>query len=180
MAALRKASAYSKKKMRPYTRKSSKRKRAYIKAIPALRIVKYNMGNKKDNVAGKHEHMVKLVAEEKAQMRDNALEACRTIINKTMEKYAPGEFYFVIKVYPHHILRENKTAAGAGADRLSSGMKHSFGITVGRAAVVSKGKEIFCISCTTEKVARIARSALVKTKSKVPFRNKIIFEKLEN
>jgi large subunit ribosomal protein L10e len=179
MASLRKASAYSKKKTRPYTRKSSKRKRAYIKAVPAIRIVKYNMGNKKDAVAGKHEYVVKLVADEKALMRDNALESCRTIINKTMEKDAPGEFYFVIKVYPHHILRENKTAAGAGADRLSSGMKHSFGITVGRAAIISKGKEIFYISCTTEKVARIARAALAKAKPKVPFKNKILFEKLK-
>jgi len=179
MASLRKASAYSRKKVRPYTRKSSKRKRAYIKAVPALRIVKYNMGNAQDSVSGKHKYAVRMVANEKAQMRDNALESCRTLINKTLDKDAQGEYYFVIRVYPHHILRENKTAAGAGADRLSSGMKHSFGISAGRAAIVGKGKEIFYISCTTEKVARVARSALIKAKSNVPFKNKIFFGKIE-
>ena len=124
--------------------------------------------------------VMKLVAEEKAQMRDNSLEACRMIINKSMDLSAPGEYYFVIKTYPHHILRENKAAGGtAGADRLSHGMKHSFGVTVGRAAIVNAGKEVFEISCVTEKGAQAAKKALRKVKAKIPFRNRIIFEKLE-
>lgn len=178
MASLRKASAYSKGRTRPYTRKSSVKKRSYIKAVPANKIVKYNLGNIKDYLAGKHTYIVRMISEEKVVMRDNALEACRTLVNKTMEKEAPGNFYFVIKVFPHHILRENKTAAGAGADRLSSGMKHSFGITVGRAAILKPGKEILFISCANEKVAQIAKRALGKVKSKVPCRNRIIFEKV--
>jgi ribosomal protein L16/L10AE len=44
---------------------------------------------------------------------------------------------------PHHTLRENPLAAGAGADRLSTGMKHSFGKTIGTACQVHKGKVIF-------------------------------------
>src|SRR3989344_5854923 len=139
--ALRKASAYSKKKVRPYTRRSSKRKKAFIKAVPPNKIVKYNMGSMKDNIQGKHNYVVSLVTEEKIQIRDNSLESCRVLINKNLDKHIPGNYYFVIKTYPHHILRENKTAAGAGADRLSSGMTHSFGITVGRAAIVPKEKE---------------------------------------
>ncbi|MBU0466938.1 MAG: 50S ribosomal protein L16 [Nanoarchaeota archaeon] len=177
--ALRKASSYSKKRVRPYTRKSSKRKKAYIKAIPVLKIVKYNMGDKKGFTDGKHKYNVTLVSTEKAQMRDNALESCRTTINKTLDKEIPGNYYFIIKVYPHHILRENKTAAGAGADRLSSGMKHSFGVAAGRAAIINKGKEIFFVSCTTEKAARVVRAALTKVKPKVPFKNRIVFEKVE-
>ncbi|MBS3077703.1 50S ribosomal protein L16 [Candidatus Pacearchaeota archaeon] len=180
MAALRKASAYSRKRVRPFTRKSAKKNRSYIKAVPPLRIVKYNMGDQQGAVNGKHKYIVKLVAEEKAQMRDNSLEACRMIINKSMDLSAPGEYYFVIKTYPHHILRENKAAGGtAGADRLSHGMKHSFGVTVGRAAIVNAGKEVFEISCVTEKGAQAAKKALRKVKAKIPFRNRIIFEKLE-
>jgi len=137
------------------------------------------MGNKKAFSDGEHGFVVKLVSSEKAQMRDNALESCRTSINKILDKEIPGNYYFIIKVYPHHILRENKTAAGAGADRLSSGMKHSFGVTVGRAAIVYPGKEIFFVSCTNEKAARIARDTLMKVKPKVPFKSKIIFEKVE-
>jgi large subunit ribosomal protein L10e len=83
-----------------------------------------------------------------------------------------------VKIYPHHILRENKTAAGAGADRLSSGMKHSFGVTIGRAAIVNSGKEIFFISCKDEKTAQIAKKALATIKAKIPCSSRIVFEKL--
>lgn len=180
MVALRKASAYSKKRVRPYTRKSAKKNRAYIKTVPPLRIVKYNMGDQRGSLTGKHKYIVTLVAEEKAQMRDNALEACRMLVNKSMDKDAPGEYYFAVKTYPHHILRENKAAGGAaGADRLSHGMKHSFGVTIGRAAIINPGKEVFEISCTTEKVAQAAKVALTKIKAKIPFRNRIIFQKLQ-
>jgi len=177
--ALRKASAYSKKKVRPYTRRSSKRKKAFIKAVPPNKIVKYNMGSMKDNIQGKHNYVVSLVTEEKIQIRDNSLESCRVLINKNLDKHIPGNYYFVIKTYPHHILRENKTAAGAGADRLSSGMTHSFGITVGRAAIVPKGKDLFVITCPDEKAARIARDTLTKVKSKIPCKSRIIFQKIE-
>lgn len=179
MVALRKASAYSKKRVRPYTRKSAKKNRSYIRAVPPLRIVKYNMGDQQGSIKGKHNYVVTLVAEEKAQMRDNALEACRMLVNKSMDRDAPGQYYFSVKTYPHHILRENKAAGGAaGADRLSHGMKHSFGVTIGRAAIINPGKEVFEITCTSEKVAQIARDSLAKVKSKIPFRNRIIFHKL--
>jgi len=179
MASLRKASSYSKKKVRPYTRKSSKRKKAFIKTIPQNKIVKYTMGDKKGNVAGKHKFEVSLISTEKIQIRDNALESCRQLVNKTLEKAVPGNFYFVVKVYPHHIIRENKIAAGAGADRLSSGMRHSFGVTSGRSAIVSPGKVIFYVSCTDEKAARAAKNTLAKVKAKVPCKSKIVFEKVE-
>ena len=45
MASLRKAAAYSKKHARPFTRKSKSRKKAYIKTIPGIRIVKFDMGD---------------------------------------------------------------------------------------------------------------------------------------
>src|SRR3989338_10509290 len=178
MAALRKASSHSKKIVRPYTRKSKSKQKAYIKAVPPLKIVKFEMGNASAFQQGKHIYSVSLIAEERVQLRDNAIESCRTLIVKDLERDVPGLFYFVIKVYPHHILRENKTAAGAGADRLSSGMKHSFGITIGRAAIVDAGKDIFFISCVDEASARVARASLNKIKSKVPCRTRMVFEKL--
>ena len=176
--ALRKASAYSKKKVRPYTRKSTKKKKAFIKAIPQIKIAKYNMGDRKSSDEGKHPFTVILYSEEKIQIRDTALEACRMAINKSLDKQAPGEYYFVVKVYPHHILRENKIASGAGADRLSSGMTRSFGVAMGRAAIVNSGKEIFFVSCKTEKAARIARDSLAMIKSKIPCRSRIVFTKV--
>lgn len=130
---------------------------------------------------GKHPFTVKLITEEKVQIRDNALEACRMLINKLLDRNALGQYYFAVKVYPHHILRENKSAGGgvAGADRISSGMKHSFGTAIGRAAIANAGKDIFFVSCENEKAARTARDALTHVKAKIPSRTKVIFEKVK-
>ncbi len=176
--ALRKASAYSKKKARPFTRRSRSRQKAYIKTVPGIKIAKFQMGSQKAYEGGKHPYIIRLISDERIQIRDNALEACRMYINKVLDREALGQYFLAVKVYPHHILRENKTAAGAGADRLSSGMKHSYGITIGRAAIVNAGKEVFFVSCENEKSARVARGALQDIKAKLPCRSRVIFEKV--
>ena len=177
--ALRKASSYSRKKVRPFTRRSRSKQKAYIKTVPPIKIAKFSMGNLKAYQEGKHAFGVRLIADEKVQIRDNSLEACRMFVSKVLDRDALGQYYFAVKVYPHHILRENKTAAGAGADRLSSGMKHSYGISIGRAAIVNAGKEVFFVSCENEKTARIARDALQEIKAKLPCRSRILFEKVK-
>ena len=45
MAALRKANAYSKRIVVPFTRISKKKNKAYIKTVPPQKIVKFTMGN---------------------------------------------------------------------------------------------------------------------------------------
>lgn len=179
--ALRKALSYSKKKTRPFTRKSRDKAKAYIKTIPFSKVTKFNSGNQKDFDSGKHKYSVKLIAEGKVLIRDNALESCRTLVNKILEAEAPGQFFMAIKVYPHHFLRENKSAGGvAGADRISTGMTQSFGVVIGRAAIVAPGKDIVFVSCLDERCAQIARRALVAIKAKVPGSTRIVFEKVDN
>jgi large subunit ribosomal protein L10e len=174
--ALRKASTYSKKFARPYTRNSRKKNRAYIKTIPQVKIAKYNLGDQKAYQLGKHKFFVRLLADEDIQIRDNALEAGRMHVHKVLEEKTPGQYFFVVKVHPHHLLRNNKTAAGAGADRMSTGMSHSFGTVEGRAALVKKGKQIFMVSCENEQAARVARAALETIRAKMPCATKISFE----
>ena len=176
--ALRKASSYSKRFARPFTRKSSKKNRAYIKTVPFSKIVKFRMGDDKGLSTGKHSYVVRLITEEGVQIRDNALEAGRMWIHKILEAKVPGQYYFVVKVFPHHMQRENKTAAGAGADRMSTGMTQSFGVVIGRAALVPAGKEIFFVSCANEKAARVARETLISIKSKLPCKSRVSFEKV--
>ena len=175
--ALRKASSYSRKKARPYTRNSKSKAKAYIKTVPIVKIAKYTSGSARDFEENKHPYVVKLMSDEAIQIRDNALEAARMYLVKMMDRGALGQYFLSVKVHPHHMLRENKTAAGAGADRLSSGMTHSFGITIGRAAIVTPGTEIFMISVPNEKAARDARDALVSVSSKMPCRGRIVFER---
>ncbi len=180
MASLRKASAYSKKRVRPFTRKSGQKSKAFIKTIPPSNIVKFEMGNAGAYKNRKHKFHVGLICEEKIQIRDNALESARQLLNKMLDTELQGQYYFVVKVYPHHILRENKAAAGAGADRISSGMTHSYGVNIGRAAIVNPGTEIFFVSCENEKGARFVRNSLGAVKSKIPCRSRIVFEKVSN
>ena len=178
MVGLRKASAYSKKIARPFTRKSGTKSKSYIKTVPPNKIVKFNMGDQKAYRDGKHKFEVKFIATEKAQVRDNALEAARLLMNKVLDRKIQGQYYFAVKIFPHHILRENKTAAGAGADRLSSGMKHSFGINIGRAAIVHPGQVMFFVSALNDKAAREAREVLNSVKPKIPCRGRVIMEKI--
>jgi len=146
--------------------------------VPENKIVKFNMGEQKDYQKGKHKFEIKFVASEKAQVRDNALEASRLLLNKVLDRKIQGEYFFSVKVFPHHILRENKQAAGAGADRLSSGMQHSFGVNIGRAAIVHPGSVIFFVSTTDERTARVARETLNSVKTKIPCRGRVVMEKV--
>lgn len=139
MAKLRKWSAYRNLE-RPYTRFSKYRKKGFVKARPGKKIIKYDMGNLEAGMEG-FPITLKLISKDDAQIRTNSLEAARIAILKRVEKkFGRNGFYFKIKAIPHHVLRENPLAAGAGADRLSTGMKHSFGKTIGTACQVTKGK----------------------------------------
>ncbi len=176
---LRKALSYSKKGARPYTRNSRRKDKSYIKTVPYSKIVKFNSGTRKDYDAGKYAYTVSLASEQNVQVRDNALEACRMLLTKQMDESSPGQYFLLVKVHPHHLLRENKSAAAvAGADRISTGMTQSFGVVIGRAAIVRPGQQMFSVSCATEKGAQVAKAAMIMIKSKVPCKTRVVFEKL--
>jgi large subunit ribosomal protein L10e len=178
--ALRKASAYSRKMARPFTRNSRSKARAYIKTVPGVKIAKYVGGMQKDFESGKHPFAIRLITgTQRIQIRDNAIEAARMFVIKMLEENAPGQYFLVVKVHPHHMQRENKSAGGmAGADRISSGMTQSYGQVIGRAALVKPGQEIFFISCANDKAARIARDALIDVKPKIPGGTRVVFEQI--
>jgi large subunit ribosomal protein L10e len=173
MATLRKANAYSKKKVTPFTRNSKKKKKAYIKTIPPSKIVKFEMGKKN---LKKFKHNLKMISTEKVQIRHNALEACRQYINKKLDNEFIGQYFFKIIPYPHHIQRENKMLTGAGSDRMQTGMQLSFGKTTGKAAILKKESAIFFVAVENEKAIQFTRKIFKQIKSKVPCKTKIIYE----
>jgi large subunit ribosomal protein L10e len=181
MAKLRKASAYSKRYARPYTRKSKSRTKSYVKTVPNSKIVKFDMGKIKNFVKGEFPFQLIVTSDEKVtvQIRDNAIEACRQTIQREIDKPLMSQFYIGIRIVPHHILRENKMLTGAGADRMQSGMKHSYGKSVGRAAFVKPGKEIFIIAVKDEKGVKLVREAIRKIKPKLACKVKVKVVKQE-
>lgn len=173
--ALRKAASYSKRYTRPYTRNSRRKNKAYIKTIPYTKVAKFTIGDQKGFREGKHKFSVALVATRQIQIRDTAIEAGRMHVHKMLDEQIPGEYFMSVKIHPHHFLRNNKTSGVAGADRLSTGMSHSFGVIEGRAALLPANKEIFFVSCKDEKGARITRDAMESIRAKMPGATKIVF-----
>ncbi len=174
--ALRKAAAYTKRKVVPFTRTSKKRTKSFVKTIPPSKIVKFEMGNSKGYGEGAFPYKVTVVAAENAQIRHNALEACRQFVNKKLEKEFPKQYFFKIVPFPHHIQRENKMLTGAGSDRMQTGMQLSYGKPSGKSAILKKGSEIFIVAVVSEKALRFAVNALKKVKPKIACKVRYIYE----
>jgi len=171
MAKLRKWCAYRTIE-RPYTRFSKYRKKAFVKSRPGKRVIKFDMGDVK---GGFHQFPVvlKLISKEVGLARANAIEAARIAALRELEgKLGRLAFYFQIKMVPHHAIRENPLAAGAGADRLSTGMKHSFGKIIGTATRVEPQKELMIVYLSKEH-EETGRNALKKASKKLPLRTTI-------
>ncbi|RLG15353.1 50S ribosomal protein L16 [Candidatus Pacearchaeota archaeon] len=174
--ALRKASAYSKKKVVPYTRVSKKKQKSFIKTVPPQKIVKFSMGDESSFTKGKFPHQLTLISEERVQIRDHALEACRQYLNKKLDKEFSGQYLFRVLPFPHHIQRENRMLTGAGADRMQTGMQLAFGKAVGKAAIVKAGGGIFFIAVSNIKAVKFVRRLFKDIKSKLPCKTKVLYE----
>lgn len=168
MARIRKGNAYRKIE-RPYTRKSKYKAHNFVRAQPSSKIIRYVMGNCKK----KFDTTVNLITTESIQLRHNSIESARQTCNRFLEEnFGKDGYHYVIRMYPHHILRENPLAAGAGADRMSTGMKHSFGKSISIAAQVFAGKTIMCVDVPESGIVK-ARRALKKASYKMACRTKI-------
>jgi len=175
--ALRKAGAYSKKYARPYTRKSKVKSKSYIKTVPNSKIVKFRMGDIEGFQKNKFPIILNIKSREKIQIRDNSIEAARQFLNRHLVDNLGKDFYFEVKIYPHHILRENKMLTGAGSDRMQTGMAHSFGKTIGRAALVKQNQILFIIAVKTQKGELDARKMISSIKSRLPC--SVLVEKIQ-
>lgn len=155
MATLRKGKCYT-HITRPYTRKSKVKAKAYIKTIPPSKLVRFDMGDSKKDF----DYEVALIAKENGQIRHNALESARQVVNRRLQnELGQKSYYFRLLLYPHHILRENKMLSGAHADRLQTGMAHSFGRTAGLAVQAKKGKTLFIVRVSSAGIEQ-AKKAL--------------------
>ena len=153
---------YRRIKGQAYTR------RKYTGGVPNNRIMRFHMGNRKAAEADDFPVVLHLSVDEGCQVRHTALEAARVISNATIRAAAGQEGYALrVHVYPHHILRENKQATGAGADRVSQGMRCAFGKNVGTAARCKRDTTVISIS-TDAKHFLSAKDALRKASMKIP------------
>lgn len=172
MAGLRKGHCYSHVK-RSYTRKSKVKGKDYIKTIPTNKIIRYYMGDQKK----KFDYRLILVSRQEVQVRHNALESCRLVVNRKLSTSLGLDYLFVLRIYPHHILRENRMLTGAGADRMQQGMQKAFGQPIGLAAQLKKGQAVFSVDVAKEKID-IAKDALKRATHRMPGQYAVKIEKI--
>ncbi|MBS3137277.1 50S ribosomal protein L16 [Candidatus Woesearchaeota archaeon] len=174
MARARKAVAYRRIK-RPYTRKSKYRELSYVRASPVSKVVRYDMGETKK----KFPITLELISDANLQIRHNAIESARLTGNRLLEKkLGKNGFFMQLRMFPHHILRENPLASGAGADRMSTGMARSYGKAIGIAAQITQGKVLFVVG-VEEKDIEIGKKALLRAQYKLPCHCRIVMRKNE-
>ncbi len=168
MARLRKFSAYQNLE-RPYTRISKYTKKNFVRGgFPHKKIVRFNMGTEK-----KYAALLQLNAGRSMNIRQEALEAARVVSNRYLEKTLGKSFHLRLKVYPFHVLRENPLASGAGADRMSTGMKLSYGKTIGCAARIREGQTVFELRVDQQHLKE-GREALGRAATKLPCSCKVV------
>ncbi|KYK28328.1 50S ribosomal protein L16 [Thermoplasmatales archaeon SG8-52-1] len=156
-----------------YVRGQPSTRKEYMGGIPASRITQFVLGNKTEDFPIE----ISLHSLEKCNVRHNALESARITVNRAMEKKVGSANYRLsVRVYPHVVLRENKQATGAGADRVSQGMRASYGKIVSIAAEVKPNQKIITIE-TTEQFVEDAKNALRKAGMKIPSPCKVIIGK---
>ena len=159
---------------RPYTRISSRKPRqSYVKGVAKPKIQQYQTRGAKP---GDYPEALYLVAQGNVQIRDNALEAARVLVVRILENdIGKAGYFFKLRVYPHHVLRENPLATGAGADRFQQGMRQSFGKPIGVAAQVKPGQHLMEVRVANA-YKSVARKALNGARYKLPVRCKVIAE----
>lgn len=152
------ARMYSRIRGQAYTRKE------YMGGVPAPRIGQFDQGDLKSDFPV----TLKLRVKEECQIRHTALEAARISANRALSKKAgPSGFRLKIRVYPHNVLRENKLATGAGADRVSDGMRAAFGKAIGTAARVKRDQVILTVKVNPGHMDA-AKEALHRASVKLP------------
>lgn len=144
-------------------------RREYMGGVPVCRVTQFDTGNLKTDFPCS----MTLGTEEAAQVRDIALEAARVSAVRVLEKMAPNEYRLKVRRFPHQILREHKMAMGAGADRISDGMRRAFGKPVGHAVRAGIGAELLTIY-TTDTHLDAAKEALRKAAHKLPIPTRVI------
>jgi len=174
--ALRPARCY-RKVHRAFTRQSQRKPRkGYIKGVPKPKISQFEMGKKADY----NTHLY-LISKKNIQIRHNALESARISAVQAIEKSLGkgSSFFMKVRVYPHHVLRENALATGAGADRFQQGMRQSFGKPIGTAAQVKKGQKLIEVRVNRENTA-LAKKALKQAAYKLPTSCDIAIEEVKD
>lgn len=151
-------------------------KSRFNRGVPDPKIRNFDIGRRR---AGVDEFPVTFhcVSRELEQISSEALEAARIQANKYMVKKANKDiFHMRIRAHPFHVVRINKMLSCAGADRLQTGMRQSYGKPYGTVARVRIGQILLSLR-TKEAFSPQAQEALRRARMKFPGRQVVVRSK---
>jgi large subunit ribosomal protein L10e len=115
-----------------------------------------------------YEYQLFLHSEFDQQISHLALEAGRIATNRYLrDKIGRENYFFRVLVYPHHVVREHRMMAFAGADRLQDGMRKAFGKPFATAARVRRGQKLMSVKVNKVHL-KAAEIALKRARYKFP------------
>lgn len=151
-----------------YTRKE------YIRSIPPAKIARFTIGEPSKD----YEYQVALAPPHDVEINESSLEAGRVTANKVLTNATGGKSYLLrVCIFPHEIVREHKAMGFAGADRLSQGMRRSFGKPTKKAAKVSANQKIISVDVYKDRVD-VAKEAMKRASKKISVPTNIVVEQL--
>ncbi|MHA2182231.1 MAG: 50S ribosomal protein L16 [Promethearchaeota archaeon] len=147
---------YAKWTRRPYQHKrSSNHRREFARGGSQSKIARYWGGNKEVDWKD-WDLTVGLKVNHQIQISSNSLEAIRITINGVLQrKLGRLNYRLRIRPKPFQKIRENRMLAFAGADRVQSGMRNSFGRSMGLAARVRAGQIIADVGISIKNLALV-------------------------
>ncbi len=149
----------------------------YAKGAPQPKIRMFERGNPSLD----YNYEVSLSAKSNFKISGGSLESIRVNVNRELtKKLSASKYYFKIQAYPHIIVRKSKWLGFAGADRISKGMRRSFGKPRSRAANIRKGQTIAFVRVMEKEDLEVVRRALKRVLPKVPGDCNIVVKSLKS
>lgn len=146
----------------------------YVHSKPPSRVTRFTLGD----TGLDYEYKITMVAPHSMELSAKSLEAARVTANKVLGIEAGQQFMLKVVTYPHEITRAHRFMGFAGADRLSQGMRGSFGKATDRAAMVNANQIILAIFSMQSGV-ETAKKALARASKKLPIPCRIEVEALK-
>ncbi len=172
---------YAKKiHQKPYIKKRAARGKELIHGGADPKIHIFEMGDLKGTMKDDFDVTLGVQILHTVMCSDSTLEATRASVNRALrDDVGKAGFSFKVRPHPYRVFRENKLMGFAGADRISTGMRESFGKPVGRCALIRAGQIVLEASGFIKWEPQI-RSALKTASYKFPKACRLVLLKAKN
>jgi large subunit ribosomal protein L10e len=156
----------------------NKRSYTYIKSkqgksktgLSQTRILSFRQGTLKSNKY----FTVKLITTKKVRLTETCIESLRVSINRKLgNNLGRSQYVLIINKYPHQILRHHRLASGAGADRVSQGMRLAFGHPLIRAINFKENSVVLQVIITNPNNLQYVKKYLKDSSKKSPIKMKV-------